>query len=661
VLRGWARRYSKQHFQVYFAAHEGNSVMSNNGVEQIVIRHVSGSKANQIEHISLADVKEITIGRDPRSNIAFDPTRDDVVSRRHAVIRVDRGDQISFRLADLGSNNGTFLNGKQIKGEEELLPEDLIELGKNGLKFVFDVKPRPAYLAARTRVIDIGDAAATRVIETAGIAARDAVLASDKGIEPAIQKFEPPPKVGVGKETVLHLLGEERRATSRVWMSSLAGLAAVVAIGGGAIYWKQAHDKAAQIAEMKKEIAQREASIETKVTEQQADLVRKQAELVKKTEQDRGWSSQAIVKEFGNATAQIDRAWRLYDQTTGKPVFHQTYIGNIGKGKNKKSVEYPAYVDVGERNGGIVRWLTLEDDNRTNIAIGGKGSGTGFVVDEKGFMLTNKHVAAAWDLGFGAHDPANNSRYGYGWLFEYNGGPGAKDRKLRGGTLIDLSDRQFASLKQWVPSSGGYVFMKNIAHVGGPGNKPDASKGDTKTFFGRNDVLEVRFANSRISANATLQRVSKESDAALIKVDTPQELKKLDIAADDEVTVGEPVIALGYPSVAQETSAISTTIENGLIRTNTDYVPQPFVSEGIVAVVSSAIKTEHGVTVVGEMGDIIQMSINSTGTGNSGGPIFNNRGKVIGLFTYGISAGGANTSGAIPIKYGRDLLRAQHP
>jgi serine protease Do len=627
--------------------------MSNNGVEQIVIRHVSGSKANQIEHISLADVTEITIGRDPKANIAFDSTRDDIVSRRHAVIRVGRGDQISFRLADLGSNNGTFLNGRQIKGEEELLPEDLIGLGKNGVTFVFDVKPRPDYMVARTRVIDIGDAAATRVIETAGIAARDAVLSSDMDIEPAIQKFEPPPKVGVGKETVLHLLGEERRATSRVWMSSLAGLAAVVVIGGGAIYWKQVHDKTAQTAEMKKEIAQKEASIESKVTEQQADLARK-------AEQDRGLSSQDIVKQFGNATAQIDRTWRLYDQTTGKPVFHQTFIVTVGNGKNKQNLEYPAYVNVGEKNGGIVRWLTLEDDSRTNIPIVGKGTGTGFVVDERGYMLTNKHVAAAWDLKFGPHDPAS-SRYGHGWLYEYDGGPGAKDRKLRTPTLIDLSDRQFASLQQWVPSSGGYIFMKGIAHVGGPGNTPDPSKGDTKTFFGRNDVLEVRFANSRISANAILERVSKESDAALIKVDTPQQLKKLDIAADDEVNVGEPVIALGYPSVAGETSAISTTIENGLIRTNTDYVPQPFVSEGIVAVVSSAIKTEKGVTVVGEMGDFIQMSINSTGAGNSGGPVFNKSGKVIGLFTYGISGGGANTSGAIPIKYGRELLRTQHP
>jgi serine protease Do len=159
--------------------------MSNNGVEQIVIRHLSGSKANQIEYISLADLNEITIGRDPRSSIAFDSARDDIVSRRHAVIRVVRGDQISFRLADLGSNNGTFLNGKQIKGEEELLPEDSIGLGKNGLKFVFDVQPRPAYLVARTRIIDISDAAATRVIESAGIAARDAGLAS----EMSVQKF----------------------------------------------------------------------------------------------------------------------------------------------------------------------------------------------------------------------------------------------------------------------------------------------------------------------------------------------------------------------------------------------------------------------------------------------------------------------------------------
>jgi len=64
--------------------------------------------------------------------------------------------------------------------------------------------------------------------------------------------------------------------------------------------------------------------------------------------------------------------------------------------------------------------------------------------------------------------------------------------------------------------------------------------------------------------------------------------------------------------------------------------------------------------VYGASGEVIQMSINSTGAGNSGGPVFNKAEKVIGLFTYGISRDGANTSGAVPIKYGRDLLEAQH-
>ncbi len=619
--------------------------MSNNGVEQIVIRHVSGSKANQIEHISLGGVNEITIGRDPKSNIAFDASRDDVVSRRHAVIRVVRGDQISFRLADLGSNNGTFLNGRQIKGEEELLPEDSIELGKNGPKFVFDVQPQPANLVARTRVIDISDAAATRVIDTAGIAARDAVLASDTGIQPPVPKFEPPPKVGVGKETVLHLLGEERRATSRVWISSLAGLAAFVALGGGAFYWKQIHDQNAERAELQRA---KEEMAKT-VDEQQADLAQKTAE-------DRGLNAQDIVNQYGNATAQITRAWRVYDQTTGRPIFHQMVSFPAGK-KDRKT--YPAYVQL-PRDLGISRWLTLEDDNRSNIPVGGRAQGTGFAVSEQGFMLTNKHVAAAWNLRFEPEDPAN--RYRYGWLYELGGGPGAKDSKLRAPTLIDLSDDKYSSLKEWAPANGGFVFRKDSAvPIGEEGNVPDPSKGGNRTFFGRNDVLEVRFANSRGSANANLVRFSSESDAALIKVDTPQQLKKLDIAADDSVAVGETVTALGYPSVATPTVATSSTIENGQVRQNTDVVPQPFVSVGNVAVISPAVKTENGVTMGGALGDVIQMSINSTGAGNSGGPVFNKTGKVIGLFTYGRQSGGATTSEAIPIKYGRDLLLSQHP
>src|SRR5580698_5762639 len=134
---------------------------------RIEIRHVAGSKANQIEQFQLDSLSELTIGRDPRSTIAFDPTRDDRVSRQHAVIRIIKGDQLAFRIADLGSSNGTKVNGSRLERETELLPEDRIEVGSGGPVIVFDVQPRPSHLVARTRITGLETAAqpaATRIV-----------------------------------------------------------------------------------------------------------------------------------------------------------------------------------------------------------------------------------------------------------------------------------------------------------------------------------------------------------------------------------------------------------------------------------------------------------------------------------------------------------------
>jgi S1-C subfamily serine protease len=50
------------------------------------------------------------------------------------------------------------------------------------------------------------------------------------------------------------------------------------------------------------------------------------------------------------------------------------------------------------------------------------------------------------------------------------------------------------------------------------------------------------------------------------------------------------------------------------------------------------------------------MSINSTGQGNSGGPVFDIDGKVIGIFATVGQRGYATQTGAVPIRYGLDLL-----
>jgi ABC-type multidrug transport system ATPase subunit/pSer/pThr/pTyr-binding forkhead associated (FHA) protein/ABC-type multidrug transport system permease subunit len=65
----------------------------------------------------------IVVGRDPGCDV---PVSDPTVSRRHARIRRQAG---RIFVSDLGSSNGTFVNGRRISGEVEVRPGDTIALG----------------------------------------------------------------------------------------------------------------------------------------------------------------------------------------------------------------------------------------------------------------------------------------------------------------------------------------------------------------------------------------------------------------------------------------------------------------------------------------------------------------------------------------------------
>ena len=56
------------------------------------------------------------------------------VSRRHAAVRVAGGD---FLVRDLGSTNGTLVNGERVKGERKLMPGDRIEVGGVAVTFCY--------------------------------------------------------------------------------------------------------------------------------------------------------------------------------------------------------------------------------------------------------------------------------------------------------------------------------------------------------------------------------------------------------------------------------------------------------------------------------------------------------------------------------------------
>jgi hypothetical protein len=75
------------------------------------------------------DQPVIRIGRGESSDVLIDNVS---VSRRHAEIREESG---AWLLRDLGSSNGTFLNGQRVSADQPLRPGDEISFGKFSILF----------------------------------------------------------------------------------------------------------------------------------------------------------------------------------------------------------------------------------------------------------------------------------------------------------------------------------------------------------------------------------------------------------------------------------------------------------------------------------------------------------------------------------------------
>lgn len=71
----------------------------------------------------------LTIGRQPDCDF---PLRRGDVSRRHAEVRFCDG---AYWLHDLGSTNGTFVNGQRLAAPRALAPGDRVEIGSSTLTF----------------------------------------------------------------------------------------------------------------------------------------------------------------------------------------------------------------------------------------------------------------------------------------------------------------------------------------------------------------------------------------------------------------------------------------------------------------------------------------------------------------------------------------------
>ena len=87
---------------------------------------ISGAKIGQSYEVG---DREMVIGRDAMCEISL-PIR--TVSRRHARIGHD---EAGYYVEDLGSVNGTFINGFRLETRERLSHQDRIRIGQNVFQF----------------------------------------------------------------------------------------------------------------------------------------------------------------------------------------------------------------------------------------------------------------------------------------------------------------------------------------------------------------------------------------------------------------------------------------------------------------------------------------------------------------------------------------------
>ncbi|HWO89246.1 MAG TPA: trypsin-like peptidase domain-containing protein [Gemmatimonadales bacterium] len=94
---------------------------------------ISGARAG---HRDTFDKSYIGIGRHPMSDLRFDAEKDLDASARHAAV-LRQGD--TYILRDLGSTNGTFVNGEKLSGDRSLNDGDTLRFGHHGPEVVFRI------------------------------------------------------------------------------------------------------------------------------------------------------------------------------------------------------------------------------------------------------------------------------------------------------------------------------------------------------------------------------------------------------------------------------------------------------------------------------------------------------------------------------------------
>ncbi len=615
-------------------------------MERIVIRHLNGSKANQTEVFPLQELTEILLGRDPTANIKYDPDRDDLVGRMHARIVQDPSDKTKFTLTDLDSRNGTFVNKTRISGTVRIEPGDVVQFGHGGPEFQFDIEPRPENVPRATRIVSVAeekvppptreqhpDVAGPLTVGTGIAAGRSAI----------------------GRATVERLIADTKSNSRRILINAGAALLGlIVLVAGGFVYQSMSNKKAT------------EEEIKTAVTEVKTT----QEAAIREMKEQAPMTATAIAEQFAPAVVLVEASWKLIDISTGEQLYHLYGPKCVGRDKktgqctdiarrSDKTPDIRPYylisdsgsvepllmpqsqkVEVRNRIVNLKNDIKLQDLSKP-VGSGGTGyTGSGFVALDNGYILTNRHVGAPWETR-GIDSLGDAALPGYLVSCE---GQTCEQRELDPNDTDPKARRWINSLFEWVPTK-----TKTL------GGKPYTGK----RIEGKHDYLDITFPKTRLRVPARLVRASDVADVALLKVDVPQSVKPVTLDDSDRVNVGDAITIIGYPAVSPAVRVRIKSVDVFNRESDSRTVPDPTVTGGLIGKVIHGEATPVGGSAAdyfSEYGDVYQLTVNTTGAGNSGGPVFDDRGRVVGIFTSSRKLGSTEITFAVPIKHGRDIM-----
>ena len=317
-------------------------------------KFLSGARAGQIETFRKG---YIGLGRHPLSDVRFDAERDlDVSSRHAAIVRKTEG----FVLQDLGSRNGTFVNGKRITGDTLLTDGDVIGFGANGPALEFGVLEVDA---------DLPPTAAAESLAERASSPREIYQAA---------RPTPSAPAPLRQSTGVRIAAEVARQTAQLRRTTKILIGVLLVVGTG-FTWMQLDGR-----RRASELLQLQVRADSLMREARSMSAHFQSELqgvrdaLKAAQDETGRLRRELAASGGDASSVA----RLRSELEAAERRQRALAGAVG------GVDYRA---LSHQNQDAVAIVLVEYSD------GERFSGTAFSVDSMGTMITNKHILAGED------------------------------------------------------------------------------------------------------------------------------------------------------------------------------------------------------------------------------------------------------------------------